>query len=429
MNNESVGQVTTERIVGVIGAGTMGAGIAHIAAQSGFVVETLDSSPDVVRKAYDGIRERVDSQVQKGRLPQHERDAIVGRLRVAEGFGCLKGAELVIEAAPEDLALKRKVLAEAEGVLDNGAVLATNTSSLSIAKLSEGLRRPERFIGIHFFNPAPVMNLTELIRGPQTSDHTLTLAVAFSNALGKTPIKVKDSPGFVVNRVARPFYLEALSLLESGFADVRTIDAAMREVGGYRMGPFELLDLIGLDVNLAVTTSVYEGFNRPARFAPSAIQKRLVEQGRVGRKTGRGFYDYSSNPPAIAFETSARSADAWTPGAAFAQFANVLGKPVDRAAYIYARIVAAVINEAARAAETIALPRDVDLGAKLGLNFPEGPMELADFAGLDIVLKLMQELHASDAAGRYEPAPLLIQRVQEGKLGEKSACGFLRHSL
>ncbi len=429
MSSDAANSPIKDRVIGVIGAGTMGEGIAQTAAHAGFVVETLDTNPDLVKKAYATIHERLDRQVEKNKLPRHERDETIARLRIATGTDSFKNAELVIEAVPEDLTLKRRILGELAEKLSPRTVLASNTSSISMTKLADGLKHPERFIGMHFFNPAPVMKLVELISSPKTDFQTVVLGVSFANAFGKTPIKVKDSPGFVVNRVARPFYLESLAMLEGGVADVQTIDAAVRDVGRFPMGPFQLLDLIGLDVNLAVTKTVHEGFDKPARFAPNAIQSKLVEQGRLGRKTQRGFYDYSSEPATRSFETPVRSAEGWKPTAALTAFAKALNKPADRAMYLFARIMTAIINEAALAAETIALPREVDLGMKYGLNYPEGPLELADFIGLDVVQNLMREFAADDRSGRYEAAPLLLKHIAEGNLGEKSAAGFLRHSL
>lgn len=428
MSKESIGRPAHDRVIGVVGAGTMGAGIAHAAAAAGFAVETIDTSADLVKKAYAAIAERLDRRVEEGKLPRHERDAIVARLRVASGPESMRRAELIIEAVPEEMELKRRILQEYDAICSTSTVLASNTSALSIERLGEGLRHPQRFLGMHFFNPVPVMKLVELVHTPRSDPQTMVMGVSYANALGKTPIKVQDSPGFVVNRVARPFYLESLAMLEAGVADVATIDAAMKQVGRFPMGPFELLDLIGLDVNLAVTRAVHEGFGRPKRFAPSAIQAKLVEQGRLGRKTGRGFYDYSGHVPTPAYETVVRG-DGGRPGPAFAAFAAAAGKPADRNTYLYARVMLALINEGALAAETITLPRSVDLGVKLGLSFPEGVLEFADHVGLDVILPLMQELHANDPAGRYEPAPLLLQHVEAGELGEKSAAGFLRHWL
>ncbi len=421
--------MSSERRIGVIGAGTMGAGIAQAAAQAGFVVETRDTNPDLVKRAHASIGDQLARQVEKGRISRAQRDAAVARLRVAAERDAFAGAALVIEAVPEDLGLKRRILSELDAALPPTVVLATNTSSLSVGALAEGMRHPQRFCGLHFFNPAPVMKLVELVRGPQTDDQTVLYGVAFARALGKTPIKVKDSPGFVVNRVARPFYLESLALLEAGAADVPTIDRAVKSVGGFPMGPFELLDLIGLDVNLAVTKSVYEGFGRPKRFAPSAIQERLVGQGRLGRKSGRGFYDYANSTPTPAYETAVRGSSERPGRPAFEAFAAALGKPGDGDSWLFGRVLLAIINEAARAAESIALPREVDVGMKLGLNYPSGPLELADLMGLDVVLEFMLAQQADDPAGRFDPAPLLLSRVSAGELGEKTAQGFLRHAL
>lgn len=429
MSKDAANQAIKDRKIAVIGSGTMGAGIAQTAAHAGFAVEMFDANPDLVRKAQAGIRAQLDKLVDKQKLLRHERDDIMERLRVAAGPADLKDVELVIEAVPEDLSIKKRVLAEAAAAAPATAVLATNTSSISIAKLADGLPSPQRFIGLHFFNPAPVMKLLEIVSGPATDAQTQVLGVAYAGAFGKTPIKVKDSPGFVVNRVARPFYLESLAMLEAGVADVQTIDAAMKSVGRFPMGPFELLDLIGLDVNLAVTKTVHEGFGNPTRFAPNPIQAKLVEQGRLGRKSGRGFYDHSSQPPTRSFETPVRAADGWKPSPALSAYAAALSKSADRNFYLFARIMTAIINEAALAAETIALPREVDLGMKLGFNFPEGPLEAADFAGLDVVLDLMREFQAEDRSGRHDPAPLLERHVRDGHLGEKVAHGFLRHSL
>ncbi|MBK8270082.1 MAG: 3-hydroxybutyryl-CoA dehydrogenase [Planctomycetes bacterium] len=420
----------SERLFGVIGSGTMGGGIAQAAAAAGFVVHTLDTNPDLVKAAYAKIGERLDGRVAKGSLPRHDRDNTMSRLHVAKDMAAFKDCEVVVEAVSEDVALKRKILGRLDAAVTPRTLLGTNTSSLPISKLSEGLNHADRFLGMHFFNPAPVMKLIEVVRGEKTSEQSMVDARAICTALDKTAVKVKDSPGFIGNRVNRPFYLEALHLLETGEADIRTIDSALKTVGGFRMGPFELLDLIGLDINLRVTETVYEGFGKPARFAPNSIQQKLVSEGRHGRKTGCGFYDYSNGEPTPAYETKARGASSWQPGASLKEFAAMLEKPADRAMWIYARIFMAVMNEGALAAESVALPRDVNLTMELGFNYPEGPLATADYVGLDICQRLLADFHTeTNGDDRYAPNPLMNRHVAKGELGEKTAHGFLYHAL
>jgi len=408
----------------------MGGGIAQAAAAAGFIVHTLDVSPDLVKAAYARIVERLDARVARGSLPRHDRDALVARLHVARDMSDFKNTEVVVEAVHEDTGLKRKILAQLDAVASARTLLATNTSSLSITQLGEGLKHGSRFLGMHFFNPAPVMKLVELVRGANTSEQAMVDARAICTALDKTAVKVKDSPGFIGNRVNRPFYLEALRLLESGDADIPTIDNAMKKVGAFRMGPFELLDLIGLDINLRVTETVFEGFGKPRRFAPNQIQQKLVAEGRLGRKSGCGFYDYSNHEPMPAYETKLKSPSSWKASPALKDFAAMLEKPADRPMWIYARIFMAVMNEAALVAETIALARDVNLTMELGFNYNEGPLATADFVGLDICQRLLADFHAqTNDDERYAPNALLNGHVAKGELGEKTAHGFLYHAL
>jgi 3-hydroxybutyryl-CoA dehydrogenase len=354
----------------------------------------------------------------------------MSRLHVGKSLNVLADAECVIEAVVEDLPAKKKVFADLEKVVSERTLLASNTSSLSIDRIGESLRRPERFIGMHFFNPAPVMKLVELVLGTKSGAQALVDGRAVCAKLDKTAVKVKDSPGFIGNRVNRHFYLEALRLLETGESDIRTIDAAIRTVGGFKMGPFELLDLIGLDVNLSVTKSVWEGFNKPARFAPSAIQERLVESGYLGRKSRRGFYDYANGDPSPAYENKLKGSSDWKASPSLSAFAAALGKPADRSMWLFARILLAVINEGARTADTIALPRDVDVTMQLGFNYPQGPLGIADHVGLDIVQRLMTDFFGETKGDdRYAPNPLLDRLVSEGELGEQSAKGFHYHAL
>lgn len=408
----------------------MGSGIAQAAAASGFQVRSVDTDPALVKTAHAKIAERLDDRVARGKLPRHERDATIDRLHIVKDYAALKDADIIVEAVPEELSIKRKIFGELDGIVSKRTLLATNTSSLSIAKIADGMKNAERFLGMHFFNPAPVMKLVELVRGPKTTEDAMVRARSVCTWLDKTPVKVKDSPGFIGNRVNRPFYLEALRLLETGAADIRAIDAAVKDRGGFKMGPFELLDLIGLDINLSVTESIYRDFNQPPKFKPNAIQQKLVEGGHLGRKTGRGFYDYSNGQPAPAYESKLQDASRWQASQPLKEFAAIRELPADRATWIYARILLAVISEAALVADSIALPQDTDIAMELGFNYPQGPLGVADFVGLDIIQRLLSSFYEETGHDpRYVANPLLDRRVANAHLGEKSARGFLYHAL
>jgi len=281
-------------IVGVVGAGTMGAGIAQVAAAAGHPVRLYDVADAAVERGLGGIAAALERLVAKGRMAEEARVGLLGRIAPTTALGDLADAAIVVEAAPEDLALKQDLFGRLEALLSDDAILATNTSTLSVAAIGAALRRPERCCGMHFFNPAPVMPLVEVIRGPATSDEVAQRVMALARAWGKEPIAARDAPGFVVNRVARPFYGEALRLYGEGAAGVEAIDRLARDAG-FPMGPFELMDLIGIDVNLAAATSVWEGFFGEPRFRPHPIQRAMVDSGRLGRKTGRGYYRYDAS--------------------------------------------------------------------------------------------------------------------------------------
>lgn len=283
--------MTTIRSVGIVGAGTMGLGIAQVCAARGFQTLIYDAVPTQAEKAVLTIARNLDEVVTKGKMTVEERDQALSRLRTARSMDELT-VDLVIEAAVERLDVKQELFGQLERINSGRAILATNTSSLSVAKVAERLTDPSRCIGLHFFNPAERMKLVEIISGPATRPEIREALQKFSSTLQKTAVLAKDSPGFIVNRVARPYYAEALTLLEKGAATVDAIDQLMR-ASGFRMGPFELMDLIGVDTNLAVTTSVYEGLGRPSKFRPSRIQQQLVSEGRYGRKSGDGFYAYT----------------------------------------------------------------------------------------------------------------------------------------
>jgi 3-hydroxybutyryl-CoA dehydrogenase len=274
----------------VIGAGTMGAGIAQVTARAGLRTVLYDTQPEALERAKQQIERDLEKLEQKGKLSAAERNTTVEHLRTSTTLEVACDAQLVIEAASEKLVIKHEIFRSLEQHVGADTLLATNTSTISISAISSVLEHPDRALGLHFFNPATIMPLVEVITADQTSSQTLEVALGFVRRIAKTPIVTKDSPGFIVNRVARPFYGEALRLLEDG-GDVHTIDRALRGAG-FKMGAFELMDLIGLDINFAASKSVYEAFFQDPKYRPSVIQQRLVDAGRLGRKTGRGFYEY-----------------------------------------------------------------------------------------------------------------------------------------
>jgi 3-hydroxybutyryl-CoA dehydrogenase len=284
--------LSSNAIVGVVGAGAMGAGIAQVAAVAGHRVRLLDARDGAAREAIRQIRATLLRLAEKGRMSVDDASAACERLTAAAGVVDLAPASLVVEAIVEKLEVKRGLLSELEAAVAEDAILATNTSSLSITSVAAGLRRPERVVGMHFFNPAPVMALVEIVSGLATSAEVAAIVHDTAARWGKRPVHARSTPGFIVNRVARPFYAEGLRLLNEQAASPATIDAVMREAGGFRMGPFELMDLIGHDVNFAVTKSVFDAFFGDPRFTPSLIQQELVAAGRLGRKSGQGFFAY-----------------------------------------------------------------------------------------------------------------------------------------
>lgn len=279
------------RSVGVVGAGTMGLGIAQVCAAAGFNTLLFDISPEQVQRALRTIEGNLSSSVSKGKLTSESREVILSRIRPAADASELR-VDLVIEAAIERLDIKKELFAKLEQINEGQAILASNTSSISITEIASSLRDPSSCIGLHFFNPADRMRLVEVISGKTTRPAIREAMRRFAESIGKISVIAKDSPGFIVNRVARHYYVESLKLLEDRAADIEPIDALLR-ASGFKMGPFELMDLIGVDTNLAVTTSVYEGFQRTHKFKPSRIQQHLVSEGHLGRKTGRGFYEYA----------------------------------------------------------------------------------------------------------------------------------------
>ena len=380
----------TKRIF-VVGAGTMGAGIAQLAAQKGFETWLYDLSSDQLSKAQAGINKSLTTLLEKGKIDATSYEAILGRIQFVNHLDAAQHAELVIEAIVENLTVKHEVFKALEALVSPACILASNTSSLSIASISSALKQPERFLGIHFFNPATLMPLVEIIPSVLTHEAVVVQAQEIILAMGKTVALCKDTPGFIVNRVARPFYGEALRIYEEGLADFVTIDYAMTSIGGFKMGPFELMDYIGNDVNYTVTETVFEAFYYDPRFKPSFTQKRLKEAGLYGRKTGRGFYDYSmdrGNP---------------TPDEALYQV-------------IFKRIIAMLINEAYDAVlMQVASPSDVDLAMMKGVNYPKGLLAWSEEIGPSVILAQLNSLYERYGEDRYRPNALLKDRVDAGK--------------
>lgn len=276
--------------VAVVGAGTMGQGIAQVCAAAGYKVLLYDIQPDLISNALERIRKNLATLVEKGKITAAQKDSVTALIMPVSDFRQLQ-VELVIEAVIEKLEVKQKIFAELEKINDKNCILTTNTSSIPITQIAASLKYPQRFAGLHFFNPAPAMKLVEIVKGTATTDETVQLLFQLAQKLSKQAVLAQDSPGFIVNRVARHYYVEALKLLEENVADFKTIDALLRATG-FKMGPFELMDLIGVDVNFSVTTSMFNAFHHDPKFRPSRIQQQKVDAGHHGRKTGKGFYDY-----------------------------------------------------------------------------------------------------------------------------------------
>ncbi|MEA2537148.1 MAG: 3-hydroxybutyryl-CoA dehydrogenase [Chloroflexota bacterium] len=418
--SEPTPEAAVERVVGIVGAGTMGAGIAQLALEGGARVIVHDPDPDAFLRARERIADGLARRIRR-RPPADDGLAdqtvaeILTRLEASADLESLaRAADVVIEAALEDLALKRRIFAGLDAAAAPATILATNTSALSVAAIAAATTRPERVVGLHFFNPAPLMALVEVVAPSGADPAAVRRATGLVLSWGKTAVRSADSPGFIVNRVNRPFTLEALTLLEAGLGSVESIDAAIR-AAGYPMGPFELMDLVGIDVNLAAAQGIYQSFRYEPRFRPSPIQERLVEAGRLGRKTREGFYWYGDDGRAL----GQAGAFAGDPGAVASAMDGIRTLPsggsVDDSARsdpIVERIVLAIVNEAYRTlGDEVAGVADIDLALRLGAGHPQGPFE--QVAALGGPAAVVGRLERWSAAGpRFTPAPTLLEMAR-----------------
>jgi 3-hydroxybutyryl-CoA dehydrogenase len=379
--------------IGIIGSGTMGAGIAQVASQAGHRVIVIDNNQAALDKAKTQLGASMLKLVEKGKISSESADQIQQNISWEQSLNTLAETELVIEAIIERLDVKQTLFVDLEAIVADTCILATNTSSLSITSIAASCRLPQRVIGVHFFNPAPLMELVEIIPALQTHPTITIQTKAIVDSWNKKTVLVKDTPGFIVNRIARPYYSEAIRVLEEGRANCETIDYAMKSVGGFRMGPFELMDMIGHDVNYTVTETVWTAFYFDPRYTPSFTQKRLVEAKWYGKKSGRGFYDYSSEAtPTVIHEDEALSREICT------------------------RILIMLINEAANALFlNVASRDDIDLAMTKGVNYPKGLLRWADEMGIGQCVDALDKLYETYREDRYRCCPLLRQMRKQHK--------------
>ncbi|MDE0917137.1 MAG: 3-hydroxyacyl-CoA dehydrogenase NAD-binding domain-containing protein [Flavobacteriales bacterium] len=380
-------------LIGIVGAGAMGSGIAQIASQAGQDVVLFDLSQEALTASAAKLQKVMNRLIEKGKVTSDESIAIQERIEKTTVITRLKDCDLIIEAVVENMEIKTRVFKSIEEIVSKEAIIASNTSSLSITSLASFCNHPERVVGLHFFNPAPLMPLVEIIPALQTKSDLPKQLTDLMRKWGKSPVIAKDTPGFIVNRVARPFYGEALRILDEGIADVHTIDAAMRE-SGFRMGPFQLTDLIGHDVNYSVTESVFKSFYYDPRYMPSITQLKLVEAGWLGRKSGRGFYKYNEE-----------NEETVVPGKLDSKIQLEISE----------RIISMLINEASDAVYLgIASAEDVDTAMLKGVNYPKGLLIWAEEWGLQKVVSIIDGLRDTYGETRYRCSPLLRKLAAEG---------------
>ncbi|MGB0981249.1 MAG: 3-hydroxyacyl-CoA dehydrogenase NAD-binding domain-containing protein [Winogradskyella sp.] len=385
--------------VGIIGSGTMGSGIAQVAATAGCKVKLFDTNQNALDKAKVSLQKILARLIEKGRLNADEKNRIQSNITYVKNLKDLADSNLTIEAIIENLDIKKKVFSELESYVAEDCIIASNTSSLSIASIAASLKKPERCVGIHFFNPAPLMRLVEVIPAIQTSKEVLKKSIQTISDWKKTVAVAKDTPGFIVNRVARPFYGEALRIYEEGIADFATIDSALKTIGNFKMGPFELMDFIGNDVNYTVTETVFTAFYFDPRYKPAFTQKRFAEAGYLGRKSGKGYYNYDENNRIVIPSKTKEFRD----------------EKLEQ--QIFNRVLVMLINEAADALFlNIASAEDIDNAMTKGVNYPKGLLAWADEIGIDWCVSKLDELYNEYHEDRYRCSPLLRRMNKENKV-------------
>jgi len=379
--------------VGIIGSGTMGIGIAQVAATAHCEVFLYDANFSQTEKSLKNLKTTLNKLAEKGKISTEKSLEIFNQIKPCQEIKELKDCDLVIEAIIENKEIKQKVFVELETYVSEKCVLGSNTSSISITSLQAELKNPERFIGIHFFNPAPLMPLVEVIPGLLTENNLAQEIVDFMKSWGKSPIIAKDVPGFIVNRIARPFYGEALRIVEENLATPEQVDDAMKSLGNFKMGPFELMDLIGIDVNFSVTKTVYQDYFFDPKYKPSLLQQRMSEAKLLGRKTGKGFYDYSEQSQESRTEN---------------QYLKTENQQLITDNQIFMRIISMLINEAVEAKRLgIANDEDIETAMQKGVNYPKGLLSWGNEIGFSKISEVLQNLYEEYQEERYRQSPLL----------------------